>query len=531
MSLDSHTPAQEQALQLLQKAGIEVIVGDYDLDILRKAPNAILLTNKTAGLPDGLVLLYLLSLKSDNFALFNPSPSPPHKKLRPYTLKPWLIAPGRKSPLKDMAARLQSKVAEGTNIGLAADFGDGSLLRIGDQWLRMAVLRQLRNARTYILPIHLQAPEYADENFWKKNTRRLIGQKNKRIVRITVRIGEPIAPEEAAAFAQNRLWARYVQARIFSLGSPLEDNLTKPQTPSAAPEPLAPPIPPDEIARELEALPPEKRMCSRSQFDVFVASINDAPNAMFEIARLREWSFREVGEGTGKSRDIDEYDLYYLQLIIWDRQARRIVGGYRLGQGDKIFAKFGIQGFYLHSLFRVKEPFFPILKQCVELGRSYVAPDYQRQRLPLFLLWKGILHFLMANPQYRYLCGPVSISKYYTDVSKSVIIEFVKQHFFDKKLAAYVRPRKPFRPRSRKVNAALLAQRMEGKFEALERFVELIEPRHASVPVLLRQYLRQNARFVAFNVDPAFSDCLDGLMVLDLRELPAETIESLRQER
>lgn len=513
---------------MLHKAGIEIEIGDYDLNLLRKVPNAILLANKTAGLPDGLILLYLLSLKSDDFALFNPSPSPPLKKLRPYTLKPWFITLGRKSPLKDMAERLRAKVAQGVNIGLAADFGNGSLLRIGDQWLRMAVLRQLRKAQTHILPVHIQTPEYADENFWKKNTRRILGRLSAKII---VRIGEPITPEEAASFSKNRMWARYVQARIFSLGGPLEDNFSAPVAAQSPLAHLAEAIAPEIIAAELHALPPERRMCSRSQFDVFVVGINEAPNAMFEIARLREWSFREVGEGTGKSRDIDEYDLYYLQLIIWDREAQRIVGGYRLGQGDKIFAKFGVQGFYIHSLFRIREPFFPILRQSVELGRSYITPDYQRQRLPLFLLWKGILHFLMANPQYRYLCGPVSISKYYTDVSKSVIIEFVRQHFFEKKLAAHVRPRKPFRPRNRKVNAALLAQKMEGRFEALERFIELIEPRHAGVPVLLRQYLRQNARFVAFNVDPAFSDCLDGLMVLDLRELPPETIESLRQER
>lgn len=179
----------------------------------------------------------------------------------------------------------------------------------------------------------------------------------------------------------------------------------------------------------------------------------------------------------------------------------------------------------------MKPGFFPILQQAVELGRSYVVTDYQKHRLPLFLLWKGILNFLLANPNYRYLYGPVSISKEFSDVSKSVIVEFVKRFCFDGKLAKLVRPRKPFRVKTKSVNTRLLAEMLHGEFDALESFVEAIEPAHFKVPVLFRQYLKQNAKFISFNVDPNFSDCLDGLMILDLRDLPASTIEALKQEK
>jgi putative hemolysin len=228
---------------------------------------------------------------------------------------------------------------------------------------------------------------------------------------------------------------------------------------------------------------------------------------------------------------MDEFDMYYLQLIIWDRDKKRIVGGYRMGEGDHIFERFWVNGFYTSSLFKMKKGFHTVLTEAVELGRTYVVPDYQKHRLPLFLLWKGILHFLLANPRYRYLIGPVSISKDYSEASKGVIVEFVKRFFFDKKRAKLVEPRKPFRPQIKAVDTGLLAENLRGQFDALESLVESMEPAHFSVPVLFRQYLRQNAKFIAFNVDPNFSNCLDGLMILDITQLPASTLEVLQQEK
>jgi hypothetical protein len=144
-------------------------------------------------------------------------------------------------------------------------------------------------------------------------------------------------------------------------------------------------------------------------------------------------------------------------------------------------------------------------------------------------MWKGILSFLLANPDYRYLYGPVSISKDYSDASKSVMVEFVQRFFFDKSLAKLVAPRKPFRAYVKSVNTKILAESLHGEFEALEAFIETIEPAHFKVPVLFRQYLKQNAKFIAFNVDPNFADCLDGLMILDIQHLPQSTIDTLQQ--
>src|SRR5690606_1912751 len=125
--------------------------------------------------------------------------------------------------------------------------------------------------------------------------------------------------------------------------------------------------------------------------------------------------YREVGEGTNKEIDTDEFDLYYHHLIIWDKEAKRIAGGYRLGRGADIMTRYGREGFYINQLFKFSEEFNPILTQSIDLGRSYVISDYQKRPLPLFLLWKGILFFLLQNDSYRYLTGPVSISNEFSD--------------------------------------------------------------------------------------------------------------------
>lgn len=521
---------QTLAQSKLALAKVTLVLDDYDRRLLMKSPAAIFVCNRLLPGLDEWILLSLMAEKTDQVKILHPYPTS-----LPRPLRPSLIRPARKS-LEDrflrinFAKKVSKTVQKGSTIGLVIDFSDHPFGDFGKNLLRPQILKQLRKSRQNIVPVHLSADRLPG-GLLRKALPGLPYHFTSEPVKIHVRLGSPIAPEDIGRLPKNRLWGKFLQARIFSLGSPFD---IKPEhfAPSAPrkEEPLADPVPEHLVTADMEALPDNAKIASRGPFDVFVAPFGALPNAMFEIGRLREQTFRAVGEGTGKSRDLDEHDIYYLQLVIWDREAHRIVGGYRLGLGDQIFKRFGINGFYTNSLFKMAPGLYPVLQHAVELGRTYVVPDYQRHRLSLFLLWKGILHFLLDNPQYRYLIGPVSISKYYTEVSKGVIVEFLKQHCFDEHLAQYVEPRKPFRPKTKAVNTRLLAGNLEA-FEALEHFVEDAEPAHASVPVLLRQYLRQNARFIAFNVDPNFSDCLDGLMLLDMKDLPAETIETLKQEK
>lgn len=291
---------------------------------------------------------------------------------------------------------------------------------------------------------------------------------------------------------------------------------------------IADPVDGNRLKEEVGNLHADHHVLAQGDFDLYLAPSSEMPTVMQEIGRLREITFRAVGEGTGQPSDLDQFDSYYWQLFIWDREAGRIAGGYRMGEGDKILSDKGIPGFYIASLFEIADPFSAVLGQAVELGRSFVIPEYQKKRLPLFLLWKGILFFLLQNPRYRYLIGPVSVSKFYSDVSKSLIIGFVRKHYFDDEHARYITPRQPF---AFAVDERKIAERLDTlkDLEALEDLIETIEPNHISLPVLLKQYIRQNARFIGFNLDPNFNDALDGLMLLDLMNVRQETVENLKK--
>ncbi len=245
---------------------------------------------------------------------------------------------------------------------------------------------------------------------------------------------------------------------------------------------------------------------------------------------MREVTFRAVGEGTNKSIDLDEYDLYYDHLILWDREAQRIAGAYRIGNGTDIIARYGSKGLYTSSLFRMSVKMKPILSQCVELGRSFIVQDYQKHRLSLFLLWKGILFHLLANPRFRYIIGPVSISNSYQEVSKELIIQFIERNYFDRELAKFVEPKNAFRPKLKNIDTDALLEASSSDIKKMDKIIADIEPSSFTMPVLLKKYLQQNAKILAFNADPKFNNALDGLMLLDLQNLPADTVETLKRE-
>ncbi len=403
----------------------------------------------------------------------------------------------------------------------------------------------IRDAGFIIVLIHISPPQ--NQNRFErllKEVRKILG--NHFINRIppqyhndiTVRISPPINTEELHRFTKAHQIRRFIQSRLFAMSGNMSSvlpnffNFWTHQKPANTFEEIAEGVDKQSILTEIAALiVSEKMVISQSNFEVFVAEAHQIPHILQEIGRLREQTFRAIGEGTGLRLDLDDFDLYYRQLIIWDRTEGRIVGGYRIGCGDEIMRTYGKHGFYISTLFRIKQPFVPILERSLELGRSYIIDDYQRKPLPLFLLWKGILHFINQNPQFKYVYGPVSISRQFSDVSRGLMVEFLKKHYFDAKLALHLAPRKPFKIKKNKVDTQLLIETFGGELTNLDKFIEGIEPTQTRMPVLLRQYIRQNAKFIGFNLDPHFSDCLDGFMILDLKNLPASTIENLQREK
>jgi putative hemolysin len=352
----------------------------------------------------------------------------------------------------------------------------------------------------------------------------------KRKTEVKMRIGNPISVADQDLFETIHLFGRFLRVRTYALGSALEvKKFFKKGKPSAA-KPVVAPVPDDLIIKEVESLGERNFLARQQNFDIYIAEAKEIPNILNEIGRLREITFREVGEGTNNEIDLDEYDLYYHHLFIWDTSDKKIVGAYRVGKGDEIIEKYGKKGFYTHSLFKIKDKMLPYLQVSIELGRSFITREYQLKRLPLFLLWKGILYFLLKNPHYRYMVGPVSISNRFSEVSRGLIVEFVKANFFDENLAQYVKPRKKFKPDFKNLDTQTLLSAYKQDFNKLSKLISEIEPEHFDIPVLLKKYIHLNARIIAFNVDPNFSNALDGFIMLDIQKVPEDVILNLKKE-
>ena len=354
---------------------------------------------------------------------------------------------------------------------------------------------------------------------------------NKQGHTIRLRIGKPIHIEDIPDFNKSDRLLNFLRAKTYALGAGLDEekklfnprNLFKIKK---LPEAIVREISPAVLEKEVESLREDYTVWTEKNYEVFIVPTSVIPNIIREIGRLREVTFREIGEGTNKPTDLDEYDIYYHHLFIWDTEAKMIVGAYRIGLGDEIFYSLGKNGFYITELFKIKEQFTPVLKKSLELGRSWIRKEYQQKPLPLFLLWKGILKYLIDNPRYRYLIGPVSISNTFSKFSKSLIVDYINRNHFDHEMAQYVRPRKKFRVDLSSIDTDLLMAG-EDTFKGLDNLISEVETHNMKVPVLLRQYIALNAKIICFNIDPKFADCLDGFLVLDLEKVPQDILEKL----
>ncbi|NCD70912.1 lysophospholipid acyltransferase family protein [Mucilaginibacter agri] len=354
---------------------------------------------------------------------------------------------------------------------------------------------------------------------------------NKQGQTIKLRIGKPINIQEVPDNKDPAKLLNFLRAKTYALGTGLEEDkkIFKPRELfkiKKRPEEIEEAVSADILSAEIDGLREDYLVTKEKAYEVYVAPTSAIPHVIREIGRLREITFREIGEGTNKSTDLDEYDIYYNHLFIWDTEAKMVVGAYRIGLGDEIFYSMGKKGFYISTLFKIKAEFTSVLKRSLELGRSWIRKEYQQKPLPLFLLWKGILKFLIDNPRYRYLIGPASISNSFSKFSKSLIVDYITRNHFDHEMAEYVKPRKKFKVDFSSIDAELLLTG-EDSFKNLDNLISELETRNMKVPVLLRQYISLNAKIICFNIDPKFADCLDGFLVLDLQKVPQEMMLKL----
>jgi putative hemolysin len=345
--------------------------------------------------------------------------------------------------------------------------------------------------------------------------------------KIKVRIGKPINPKTIIDFANNDELMRYLRAMTYALGAnqvrkniKLSSTLKGLLKPKDIIEETNKSILSDEIS-----LLGNDLLYSYENFKVYMSDATHIPSILREISRLREITFREVGEGTNRSYDSDEFDFYYKHLFVWDEKEQRIAGAYRIGLGDELFNALGKRGFYLYQLFKIKKGFYPILQQSIEMGRSFVVKDYQRRPLSLMLLWKGINEFLKRNKGiYKYMIGPVSISNQFSRLSKELLVSYIRLHHYDRNWASLITPRKKFKYKYDDDEKALLKAHADD-IKQLDNLIGEIENNQLKIPVLVKKYLKLNAKIVAFNIDPKFNDALDGFLIVNVDEIPDEAFD------
>ncbi len=537
-----HKQGLEFIDSLLADLKVRYEVYPEEMARIPKSGPFILVSNHPFGALDGLILIRLIAEQRPDFIVMANFLLTYIKPISPYFVgvNPLETHRSVASSITGMKTALEH-VQAGHGLGLfpageVSTYYKGQKGICDKEWQKPA-LKLIQKAEVPVIPVYFQGSNSWSFHLMGKlhpslRTLRLPAELEKsRNKGIKVRIGNQVSVKDIQSFDEPSHLGRYLRAKVYSMGSALEQrklSLAQIKLPTRL-RPVISGLSREVIKAELASIK-NRRITVQQSFELYLAPSTEIPSVLREIGRLRELTFRQEGEGTNKEIDLDEYDEYYQHLFLWDNEGEQLCGAYRVGMGKDIVRLYGRKGFYTSSLFRMKDGFVPILDKSIELGRSFIVPEYQNKRLPLFMLWRGILWVLLNNPEYKFIIGPVSISNVYSTVSKSLIVAFIRQHYFDYQLARYIKPKRKYSLDMKTLDAAALLENSRNDMKKLDRIIDDIEPAIKSAPVLLKKYIHQNAKIIGFNIDPQFSDALDGLMILNVEDVPAGTLENLKRE-
>jgi len=400
----------------------------------------------------------------------------------------------------------------------AAEVSRLSINGIKDKSWQNGPLYFARKYHTPVLPVFIKGknsfPFYAVSLLNKNFSMFMLVHEilNKHSRSITLKIGDPI-PEDMfkSNVINTKFHTRLLKRHVYRLGK------NKPgifKTVRTIIHPIDRKLLKEELAKaQLLAITSDNKK-------IFLVDFKTGTNLMREIGRLREVTFRKVGEGTGLKFDIDEYDRYYKHVVIWDESELEIIGSYRLGDATDIMPTHGPAGFYNASLFNFSDDFLPYLEKSLELGRSFIQQKYWRSNA-LDLLWQGIGAFLKTKPQLRYLFGAVSISDNYSELAKTLLIYFYKHYFGDPENLAQSKNRFLLtRQQEEEAMQVISGNDQEQDFRNLKFTLKALG---FSVPILFRRYTElcdgDGVKFLDFGVDENFSNTVDGLVLVSLDKL------------
>ncbi|GAA4938422.1 lysophospholipid acyltransferase family protein [Algibacter agarivorans] len=532
---------------ILEEFQIKFEIPEEDLKRLPKEGPYITVSNHPLGGIDGILLLKLmLEQRGDfkiiaNFLLHRIEP-----------MKPFIMPVNPFEDRKDVKSSIAGfknsllHLRDGHPLGIfpageVSTYRDGKLV-IDRPW-EEAAMKLVKKAEVPVVPIYFHAKnsklfyklsKISDTFRTAKLPSEVLTQKRRTI---KVRIGKPISITDQKEHGTLDEFSEFLRRKTYMLSHAFEDkprildNISSTLKTPKAPKSIVTPVENGLMTKEVDALRKgDSRLLQSKNYEVFLAQADKIPNILREIGRLREITFREVGEGTNEAIDLDTFDNYYHHMFLWDNESKVLTGAYRMGLGSKIFEQHGIDGFYLQDLFRFEPELYKMMSQSIEMGRAFIIKEYQQKPMPLFLLWKGIVHTTLRYPEHKYLIGGVSISNQFSNFSKSLMVEFMKSHYYDPYIAQYVHPKKEFKVKLKDADKDFVFDEAEADLNKFDKFIDEIEPGALRLPVLLKKYIKQNARLVAFNVDPLFNNSVDGLMYIRISDLPESTVKPVMEE-
>jgi putative hemolysin len=406
--------------------------------------------------------------------------------------------------------------------GAVAHFQWNKLKYAEDQW-HAHVGAMIRKSQATVMPVHIQG-----RNSWLYQclgsfsvtlrsmmlARELVNKKSKHY---NLMLGRPMPWKKLEGFEDDGKLISYLKDTVeFMQKRRVEQEEEKLLEVKNNMQEIIPAIDPELLALEVQALPACSHLIRRQEMSVYVAKAEEMPHVMQELGRLREISYRGVEEGSGLSCDIDSFDEYYLHLFVWNHETSEVVGAYRMGLVDKILEEKGKKGLYTNMLFKYKRPFIEHIRDSIELGRSFIRPEYQEAFGVLPLMWKGICLYMLQHPNYRKLFGGVSISNGYKKRSRNLMIRFLKTHKCDPFLTPYVNARTPYRSKKTHRSVKHMVKKSARDMNDISLAISSVEKDNKGIPVLIKHYLKLEASFLSFNVDKEFSDVVDGLILVDM---------------
>lgn len=531
---------------ILDEFQIKFEIPEEDLKRLPKEGAYITISNHPLGGIDGILLLKLMLEREPNFKIIANFLLHRIDPLKPYIMpvNPFENHKDAKSSVVGIKETLRH-LSDGKPLGMfpageVSTYKDGKLV-VDKAWEEGAI-KVIRKAQVPVVPIYFHAK---NSRFFyllsklgstfrtAKLPSELLTQKD-RIIK--VRIGKPISVAEQNEYKTLDEYREFLRKKTYMLANPYEkESKLIITTPSLklpkSPKEIVVAGNHEKIVDEVNKLRgANARLLESKNYEVFFADANEIPNIIYEIGRLREITFREVGEGTNESTDIDKFDKYYHHMFLWDQETEKIAGAYRMGLGSEIFPKYGIEGFYLQELFRFEPELFDMMNKSIEMGRAFIIKEYQQKPMPLFLLWKGIVHTTLRYPEHNYLIGGVSISNQFSEFSKSLMIEFMKSNYYDPYVAQYIHPKKEYKVKLKDADKDFIFDEAESDLNKFDKIIDELEPGSLRLPVLIKKYIKQNAKVVAFNVDPLFNNAVDGLMYIRIADIPESTMKPVMEE-